>query len=210
MKTSLLKALISSLLVFCILSSATSLATVSVGVKEGDWIEYQANFTDTPHESSVDWMRVDVKTVEESKIIVALTGHTIGGLNFTERKAFDLEVGAPGLLIVPANLDVGDVFYHEDFGNITIEGVDELTCANSTRTTVYASTSNGELHWDKTTGFLLQQELVTSNYAHLSVATKTNMWQPQQFGLELLFAFVLLIAAIVAVFLFRRNKKASC
>jgi hypothetical protein len=156
-------------------------------------------------------MRVDVKNVQDSDVTVDMMGAFLNGINDTESGTFDLEVGFPGPMIVPANLDVGDQFYHEDYGNITIEGTDEIISVGSKRTAVYAIVTQTELHWDKQTGVLLQSEISMNNFTLNMVVTKTNMWQTQSDGLELTVVILLitLIVAVTAVFLLRKKRFAT-
>jgi hypothetical protein len=205
MKKSFVKPLISSFLFLCILSSATLLAAVTVGVHEGDWIEYDATYTSAPPDYSIHWARLEISTVQETKITIVVTGVFHGDVNDTQRGTFDLEQGLPGLFIIPANLEVGNEFYNEDYGNVTIEGIDELTCVGSKRTAVYATVSQAKLYWDKTTGVLLRQEYSTEDKVFTLFATKTNMWQDQ--SVELVVGCALLIAVFVAFFLIRRTKQ---
>jgi hypothetical protein len=209
MKKLLLGLLISSLLLSYALFSVSVMVAVSVGVNAGDWIEYTASYTGSPADYYVDWMRIDVKNVQDSDVTVDMMGAFLNGINDTESGTFDLEVGLPGAMIVPANLDVGDQFYHEDYGNITIEETDEIISVGSKRTAVYATVTQAEMHWDKETGVLLQSEMSMNNFTLNMVVTKTNIWQTQSDGLELTVVVILLITLIVAVtavFLLRKKR----
>jgi hypothetical protein len=87
----------------------------TVGVKEGDWIEYDVAVTGTgvpPPTHDVRWFKIEVLQVQEDAFSVNLTaryangtmGSAIWEFNFTEGN-----VG--GWIIIPANLDVGESFF---------------------------------------------------------------------------------------------------
>jgi hypothetical protein len=77
---------------------------------------------------------------------------------------------------------------------------------------VTANNSQTTYYWDKATGILVEGISVFPDYAIHSRADKTNMWQPQIFGLEpnvfyaLLIIVVVVIATVVAFFVVRRKK----
>ena len=194
MKEKILMLLIGLSLFIGVLSSANVLAAVSVGVNEGDWIEYDYVYTGSPPSYFLpSWLRVDFKSIQGTNITAEITGQSPNG-NVTESLNFDLETGAPGFIIIPANLDVGDEFYndyHEELGKkiFAIAGTEESTYAGAKRTVVYAivsftDSSHIELHWDKATGILLQVEQLllqidqsSDDFYGKTLANKTNMWQ---------------------------------
>ena len=112
MNKKLFASLISLILVFGVLSSAAVLAAVSVGVNEGDWIEYNCTYTVSPPDNYPKSVRIDVKSIEGTTITVDFFEEELDGKNGTITDSFDLESGAPSLLLIPANLDVGDEFDH--------------------------------------------------------------------------------------------------
>ena len=84
-------------------------------------------------------------------------------------------------------------------GTITISDVEEKTYADAKRTVVTASSSHTTFYWDRSTGFLVE---ATSQYPIFTLTTKaekTNIWQPQTFGLDPLLSIVLIVIAIVLV-----------
>jgi len=78
---------------------------------------------------------------------------------------------------------------------------------------VSAATAQSTYYWDKATGVLVEGISEFPDYTIHSIADKTNMWQPQIFGLEPTVFYALLILAatvIVAVIAFlavRRKKR---
>ncbi len=189
----------------------------SVGVKEGDWIEYNISITGTgtpPPTHDVRWMRIDVLPVQDSAFSVNLTarysngtiGSAIWKFNFTEGN-----VG--GWIIIPSNLGPGDTFYDLSMHtqkpvNVTIQSQEQKTVLGASRTITYGNDSLRHKEWDKATGVFIHSSEVIRNVTNkdgwyiqdLTVTTQaiaTNMWNPQIQGTNqtLLYA---LTAAIIA------------
>jgi hypothetical protein len=205
---------IALLIVLTVSAPATILAEISVGVKQGDWIEYQVTFTGTPDAGhDVTWARMEVVGVQGKTINLAIATKFSNGTLLNETVALNLETGQLGDdFIIPANLNSGDTFFDKWQGNITISGVEERTYAGATRTIVSATTQQTTYYWDKATGILVEG---TSSFADFTMHTKvdkTNMWQPQIFGLDspvfyaLVIGVAVIIVAVIALFLMRRKK----
>ena len=191
--------------------SAVASAEIVVGVKPGDWIEYNVDFTgDIIAQHDVTWARIEVLGVEGETIDIKVTSIFSDGREETETLTLNLEIGQLGdSFIIPANLDKGDTFREHYEGNITISGVEEKTYMGAKRKVVYATTSQTTFYWDQSTGFLVG---ATSDYTDFTMTTKaekTNMWQTQAFGIDPLFSIVLIVLVIVAVLaiLLRLEKK---
>ncbi len=199
------------LITLFIISSATVLAEVSVGVKTGDWIEYNITYIGSPPDEYPEWIKIEITNIQGSSITANLTVQRLDGTKATNTGTFDLEIGVPDLLLIPAGLDIGDKFYHAGLGNITILGEEEYTYAGAKRTVVYSIVDQILLHWDRTTGILLQSDQSTDDFTQTMMPDKTNMWQAQIFGLEpiifyALMIVVIIIVALVAFFLLRRSE----
>ena len=156
-----------------LLSSVVVLAEISVGVKEGDWIEYNVTYTGSPPDSYPTWVRIDIQSVQGTSITINVRRELLNGTLDTRQLTFDLESGAEDLIIIPANLNNGDSFYHEAVGNITISGVEDETYAGVKRTVVYATGTQIMLYWDKATGVLLEAIQSTANL-HNSLLRSSN------------------------------------
>jgi hypothetical protein len=189
-------------------------AEILVGVKKGNWIEYQVALTGSPPaDHKVTWARMEVTGVQGKVINLNVTTQLANGTLLYESVSLNLETGQLGDdFIIPANLKPYDTFLDQYHGSITITGVEERKYAGATRTVVYASTAQSTYYWDKATGILVEGTSEFPEYTLHSVADKTNIWQPQFFGLEpIVFYAVLLIAATViiavTVFLVLRRKK---
>jgi hypothetical protein len=190
------------------------LAEISVGVKKGDWIEYQAVFTGTPpagHE--VTWARSEVVDIQGKVINLNITTKFSNGTLLNETITLNLETGQLGdEFIIPANLNKGDAFLDKYHGNITISAIGERTYAGATRTVLSAVTAESTYYWDKATGVLAEGISEFPDYTIHSIADKTNMWQPQIFGLEptVFYAFLILavtvIVAVIALLVMRRKR----
>ena len=203
--------LISSIFILGILFSGNVLAQISVGVKEGDWIEYNVSYTGSPPESYPEWVRIEITNVQGMSITADLITERLDGSSDTNSGTFNLETGAPELLLIPAGLDVGDNFYHEDFGDVEILWIEDYTYAGAKRTVVAAPVSELNIHWDRSTGILVQADQAGEDFTQNWLVDKTNMWQSQIFGLDSIIFYLLIIAvigvaALIALLFYRRRK----
>ena len=193
--------------------SAVASAEIAVGVKQGDWIEYNVTFTgDVPVQHDVTWCRFDVTAVDGENVYVDVTWRYFDGSNETVSETIKLGTGHIGeAFIIPANSDKGDTFSSYE-GNITISGAEEKNCAGATRKVVYANTPETMFYWDMSTGFLVEANSSYSEYTLFTKVEKTNMWQTQIFGLDqtvfiALVVLVLVAGLAVAILLIRKRKK---
>lgn len=185
-----------------LLASSTISAEISVGVKEGDWIEYKVTYTGTPPEDYPTWLKMEVLSVQGTNVTLDATIKYLNGTQKTESLTVDLEKGAPDLVIIPADLNTGDTFYSgdEDVGDITISGVEERTYAGARRTVVYATVLGIEFYWDRATGVALEATQSLANYTQNMKADDTNMWEAQPSGLPIdSTAFYILVVAAIAI-----------
>jgi hypothetical protein len=197
----------------CIAFSAVASAEIVVGVKPGDWIEYNVTITgEVPKQHDVTWCRFDVKAVDGKNVYVDVTWKYSDGSNETVSETIKLDTGHIGeAFIIPANSDKGDTFSSYE-GNITISGVEEKTCAGATRSVVYANTPETMFYWDMSTGFLVEANSSSSKFTMFTKAEETNMWQTQIFGLDqtvFIALVVVVIVATLAIFLIRKLRKQS-
>jgi hypothetical protein len=139
-------------------------AEPSVGVKEGDWIEYNVTITgkgSPPPTHDVRWFRITVLEVQgtafSANFTVRYANGTIGSAiwkyNFTEGDV-------RGWTIVPSNLGPGDTFY--DYSphtgvpvNVTIQSEEQKMVLGARRTVTYGSDAFRHKTWDKATGVFL-------------------------------------------------------
>lgn len=207
------------LLIFSAALPAFVSASVNVGVKKGDWIEYQVSATGvSPEGHDAKWARMDVTNVQGTAINLNVTTQYGNGTFLYENVTLNLETGQLGDdFFVPANLQAGDVFFDAHAGNITISGVEQRTYAGVERTVISGNTLQTSFYWDKATGILVEahSSYPDYNFTMVTVADKTNIWEPQVLGLEpavfysVIVAVILIAVAAVAVILVLRKKKSS-
>ena len=220
---------VSALILAIILVSVSILASsqlacgeASVGVKEGDWIEYDICMTGTgipPPTHDVRWMRIEVLPVQGTAFSVNLTakyandtiGSAIWKLNFAEG-----DVG--GWIVIPPNLGPGDTFYDSSIHtgkpvNVTVQSQDQRVVLGAIRTVTYGEDSFRHKEWDKATGIFVGSSEVFKNVTNkdgwyiedLTVAIRaiaTNMWSTEiSLGLNhvTFYSLVAIIAAVATV-----------
>jgi len=185
----------------------------TVGVKEGDWIEYRVLLAGTPPEGhEVVWARSDVISVQGKTIDLKITSEFADGTLLDDTVTMNLETGQLGdLFIISANLQEGDVFPSVYHGNVTIANLEERTYAGATRSVVSAAAAGSIYFWDQDTGILVEGISEFSEYSIHSSIDKTNMWESEILGLQPVFFYglILIIAAValaLAAFLVLRRK----
>jgi hypothetical protein len=206
----------------------------SVGVKEGDWIEYDISVCGVgtpPPTHDVRWMRLEILSIQGSAFSANITsmyangtvGSAVWKFNFTEGN-----VG--GWIIIPSNLSPGDTFYDSSIHNkkpvnVTIQSQAQKEVLGTTRIITYGNDSFRHKEWDKATGVFVGSSEVYRNVTNkdgwyiedLTVtvqAIATNMWSSQIQGLnQTLFYLIVALSILVAVLasstllLFVRGKK---
>lgn len=205
----------------------------SVGVKEGDWVEYSINVTGTgtpPPTHDVRWMRITILPVQGTAFSANFTvryangtmGSAIWKWNFTEGNV-------EGWLIIPSNLGPGDTFYDLSAHtgkpvNVTVQRQEQKTVLGATRTVTYGNDSLRHKEWDKATGMFIgsSEHLVNvTNKAgwyieNLTVtiqAIATNMWNPEivleptQTVLLVAIAIIIAVAVLSLAVVARRKRR---
>jgi hypothetical protein len=192
------------LVLIAYLFSVISAAELSVGVQIGDWIEYTVNSTGAPMQGhDVEYARMEIIAVQNPNITVTISSRFTDGSNDTITAVLNIETGhLIDDFIIPANLNVGDSFRDENYGNVTINSSEVRTYADAQRTILSATMGNNTYYWDKATGVSVEGSTQTADYSIESVISATNMWQPtaiQDFDLAsiILVTAVLLIITIV-------------
>ena len=189
-------------------------ADVSVGVKKGDWIEYQVTIIGTPPpEYNITWGRMEVTGVQGEAINVSVQTRFANGTLYPEPYIpLNLATGAIGDgFFAPVNINVGEQFYGEYQGNITITSIERMTVVGAERTVVSGTANPSTYYWDRQTGIMVA---ATSDMGVYTISTRvvgTNLWQPQIFGLDLtvfyalITAIVIAIAAVVGIFVWHKK-----
>lgn len=188
------------------LSLLVSMATASlVTVQSGDWIEYKVSTTGNPTPiHNITWARIDVKTVTGSEINTDIQTQLANGTLWLEpNTTFNVATGLVGEgAIIPTNLTMGDVYYSEYEGNITVTGTLALQVAGATRTVLTGEAANTSFMWDKETGVMVKATTTLPDCTVYSEAASTNLWQTQTATINIVYAFIAAaIAALVAVVL---------
>ncbi len=195
------------LLVVCLVIPISTLlwaivsAEISVGVKEGDWIEYQVTFNGAvPEEHNIEWAKFEILAAEGKTIDVNITSRYSDGREVTIPSTLNLETGQIGdAFIIPAKLNSGDAFLEQYEGTITISGVEEKVCAGVKRSVVHAVTSHTMYYWDRSTGVLVEGTSAYPDFTLMTKAEKTNMWKPEIFGLDPIVFVVMIVIPVVVV-----------
>lgn len=205
------------------LTGSTVNANVTVGVKAGDWMEYNVTYrgAGNPPESYPTWFRYHITEVKGTNMTATLTSEAVNGQSTKITNTYDLKTGILELLVVPAGLTYADVLYHEKYGNITIAGTEYGTYAGGTRTTFYGTFDDIKVYWDKPTGIFLQSEQEFLNDDNQTVRqtvtiSATNLWidpnaadnsETDQIVFYAKVIAVVVVVAIIAVLLIRTLKK---
>ncbi|MCW3998507.1 MAG: hypothetical protein NWF10_08085 [Candidatus Bathyarchaeota archaeon] len=185
----------------------SAFAQVTVGLKEGDWIEYEITYTGTPPETYPENARFEVLTIQGTSITLEIKTNSLDGTENTNTVTFNLEDGAPDFIIIPANLNTNDVVNHEEVGSIEILGIEEYSFEGKTRELVYGSTGDLDYNWDRTTGIVIQIDQTTDAFTQSWLAVNTNIVQTQasdldpiiQYGIIIPVIIIIIIVAILAV-----------
>ena len=202
-------------LVFCLflIVALYSIFVVStyaqVGVKEGDWMEYSISYTGNPPEDFASRMRIEVESIQGTNITVCWDRELINGEKWSISETYDLTIGFHDMFIIGAGLELGDEFYHDQFGLVTIGYIEDYEYAGETRSLVAISITEGVVHWDKNTGVLTQGDWNYSpDLQSHWLLEETSLWG--QSGLDIVLVVGLIIAvaaALLIVLVFIRRKK---
>ena len=188
---------------------------ISIGVKEGDWVEYDVSTTGSPPtEHDVVWARMDVIGVVGSDVTVDVTTEVENGTISNQLMTLKLEEGQIGAWwIIPANLGPEDTFYDAFLNStITINGQEQLVYAGVERTVTNATVPGRIKRWDKETGAFLVSMDDFSDYTIDVIAQKTNLWSSTILGMasttfySITFIFAV-VFILVGVLLFKKTRK---
>ena len=187
-------------LIFC--STLLVQGELPVGVKQGDWIEYNVATTgNPPPEHNVTWARMEIMRVQGDEVDVNVTTQAHNGTVSSLVMDLNLSKGVIGAWwIIPANLSPGDTFY-EDFLNIsvTIDGQEQLEYAGAVRTITNATIPTRIKQWDKETGVFVLSSDNLPDYTIRVEAYATNMWVSQILGLNPIVFYVIVVAVVAVI-----------
>jgi hypothetical protein len=204
------------LLVFLASAASTlAVADVIVGVKQGDWVEYNVSFTGTPPpEHDVKWARMEVTGVEGQRVNATFTSQLANGTMLNVAEELDFSTGRLiDMFIVPAGLNAGDTFYAQGVGNITVDSVEVRNAAGAARAVDHADAEDTQWYWDRATGVVVEARTANAVYTLDTVAVSTGLWSPQILGLDqpVFYSSIIILAvtiiAVAVVLKIRRKGK---
>jgi len=168
-------------ILFSVIFLTSVSAEISVGVKKGDWIEYEITYTahvggGVPQNEHPIRKTSEVLDIVNKTIDVRIITDMSDGTQDVGSDRFSLGLVRFGGPIIPAGLNVNDSFHDWSYGDVLITRVEEVIIAGAKREVVYTNTFF-ETGWDKETGFLLLEIGALSGYDRITKAAKTNIWQ---------------------------------
>ncbi|KON31776.1 hypothetical protein AC477_03855 [miscellaneous Crenarchaeota group-1 archaeon SG8-32-1] len=174
-------------------------AQISVGLKEGDWVEYTGTYTGNPPETYSDSARIEIKTIQATLITVEFKATLLNGTQTSRTETFDLQTGSPDLIMIPANLGLGDEVYNEYLGTYTIERIENYNFEGTTRELVYANLGDTDFKWDRNTGIVIEIIQTSDTFTGKLTAVNTNMIQTQASELDPMLIYGIVIAVIIII-----------
>jgi hypothetical protein len=203
--------------IIVLMCAAVAKGQISVGVKKGDWMEYNVTTTGSPpKEHNIIWARMEIMDVQGTEFNANVTTKAPDGTFTSLIRFFNIGEGQVSYwIVIPANLNPGDSFYDKSMDrNVTIEGEEEKIVAGTKRTITYANTPEWHKEWDKSHGIYVATIDSLEGYTINATAIATNMWSPQIFGLDstqfytiLIVVVIIVIAAAATILLITRRKK---
>ncbi len=192
----------------------------SVGVKKGDWMDYNVVIGGHPPPiHNVNWLRIEVLQVQSDAFKANFTVRYPNGTLYTTTWQFNFTEGnTEGWIIIPSNLSPGDMFldlHKSETANVTIQRQEQKTVAGATRTIIFANDSLRTKEWDKATGVFTNSSETFKNWSAYVYLTSTNIWSPKIEGLNPKTFYVLVAASIVVavsvsaleIIFFRRKRR---
>jgi hypothetical protein len=178
----------------------------TVGVKKGDWIEYNVTISGPllDEARNLTSFRNEILEVNGCSFETNMTSASVNGTVLSSLWTFNLTGGEVcGWMIIPANLNAGEKFFDAaKAANVTIEGQEQKIVAGESRTVTH-ETDPGKLYkeWDKTTGVYVNSVEYTRNYTVITNATATNLWGAQSNEAHQTTAYLLIsIITVLAIF----------
>lgn len=206
------------ILVFSLLFNVS--ADLSVGVKPGDWVAYDVNYTGSPTQGhDIVWARMEILSVSEHLIAVSMTSKFSDNTTDVSEATLNLDTGdLIDNFIIPANLTAGNSFLSKNLGNVTIGQNEQRSYAGATRSVCITSTSSSTYIWDQATGVSVEGLTQTEEYTIHSIISETNLWQPSSKGLNpesmfvligLVVIVIVILAAIIVHFKLKNTQKST-
>jgi hypothetical protein len=191
-------------------------AQVNVGLREGDWVEYTITYIGNPPDTYPETARIEVEAIQGTLMTVETERTLLNGTQTSETETFDLEDGAPNLIVIPANLGQGDEINHKEFGTVTLQGVEDYSLEGTTRQLVYAVFMQTRYGWDRTTGILVEANQERGTFTWNWTAAESNIVQTSTQVLDiyamlpyLVAIATIIILAVIVLFVIRKRRSLS-
>ena len=209
----------------------------TVGVKAGDWIKYgQITITWTGNGTEpsyitdakkLDWVRLDVLSVEGTTASLNITAHYNNGTEMFQDFDADVQSSSTGgMYLLASNLTAGDPLTPETPATTINQTVTKMYAGANRNVNIIdaqssyrAYPSEYKIYWDQNTGIMVEQytnqtDLTNpSSYEEVSLkATETNLWSANtldliQNNLIYIIAGTAAIVVVIAVAVFLRRRK---
>lgn len=198
-------------LLLCSVLVANASAISSLGIKSGDWIQY--DFQDP---TSAGAETIEFLNVVGTNVTIRVTVHWSATMETNRTWTIDMSsddnfpytifFGARAY-IIPSNLKSGASVYFGEFGNQTIIGEATGTFAGANRKLVYANFSQNlsqyTFYWDEQTGTLVQGTMYLGTVVSEAVVIAgTNLWSAD----FVWWPWVIVITVIVLSIVLSRKK----
>lgn len=184
--------------------NAFSAEECEVGVKPGDWVEYEIDWISPPPSPYPVWIRREILDVNSSVITVNITQQMADGAFTDETKLGDVAngTGASTMVFIPANLNPGDLVHMQGFDDVIITGETSKVYLGVERKVIYANFSSMGfdilIFWDKEKGVALEVYSIRTNGAQgITKVIKANLWKPESFDGNPLDFRILVLAIII-------------
>lgn len=190
---------ISFILIFMIVPIAVAVSEVSVGVKQGDWIQYNVIVTgNPPADHNIKSVTMNVTDVQGTAITIDIQTLFNNGTIYPGRITLNLATGVLGDdFFIPKNLNIGDQFYDAYQGNITITSQQTQEIAGARRTVILGSSRYTNYTWDKETGTLVAGLSIEPDYRMTTSTVGTNIWPQDIIGLSPTVFYATMAATVV-------------
>jgi hypothetical protein len=189
----------------------------TVGVKAGQWAEYNVTITGTPEAGhDATWARMEIDTTGNAMVNLTFLSRLTNGTTGSIKEDINFATGNYiDYFVVPAEAKVGDAFHDQTFNSTaTVTGTETKTYVGTQRTVLSGSTVETRYYWDQATGALVEAYSTYPTFTVHTVIDKTNLWSAQSTILGLSpvaffgIVFVVLVIALAIVVALVRARKA--
>lgn len=174
-----------TLLILILLTMGPTTSGSTLGVKSGDWIEY-----DIEESLSEHVQRMEFSNVIGTMLTINMTERTLAGaeissqtqsIDISTNEDFPTSFLSGRVHVIPAELDLNDsVYLSMELGNRTISGEATDVYAGAERRVIFANFSfqsnQYALCWDKQTGVLVEATMSAGTFVKILSTLQTNMW----------------------------------